>query len=111
MFEQVVEDNLLVAGKEERSPAIAQAIFHDGVPAITVVVDGGWSKCCHKHSYKDKSDVRMIFRASTKKVVFIGMRKNTTQFVSLVIVTTHHIHHISILRTGMGLLVLWKVVS
>ena len=40
VFEQVVEDNLLTAGKEERSLAIAQGTFHDGVPAITIVVDG-----------------------------------------------------------------------
>ena len=66
VFEQVVEHNLLTAGKEERSLAIAQGTFHDGVPAITVVVDGGWSKRSHKHSYNAKSGVGVIFGAATK---------------------------------------------
>ena len=66
MFEQVVEDNLLTAGREERSLAIAQGTFHDGVPAVTVVVDGGWSKWSHKHSYNAKSAVGVIFGVATK---------------------------------------------
>ena len=72
VFEQVVEDNLLAAGKEERSLAIVQGTFHDGVPAITVVVDG-WSKRSHKHSYTAKSGVGVIFGAATK-LLFIGVR-------------------------------------
>ena len=74
MFEQVVEDDLLTAGKEERSLAIAQGIFHEGVPAITVVVDGGLSKRSQKHSYNAKSGVGVIFGAATKKLFFIGVR-------------------------------------
>ena len=50
VFEQIVSDNLLAAGKEERDLAIANDEYHCGVPAITVVVDGGWSKRSHKHS-------------------------------------------------------------
>ncbi len=30
------------AGKEEKT--IERGDFHEGVPAITVIVDGGWSK-------------------------------------------------------------------
>ena len=41
VFEQLVADNLLTAGKEERALAIAQGNFHNGVSAVTVVVDGG----------------------------------------------------------------------
>ena len=44
VFEQLVADNLLVVGKEERALAITQGDFHNGVPAITVVVDGGYTK-------------------------------------------------------------------
>ena len=47
VLEELVEDNLFVAGKEERSLAIAQSTFHNGVLAITVVVDGGCSKQSH----------------------------------------------------------------
>ena len=51
VFKQLVADNLLAAGKEERTLAISQSDFRNEVPAITVVVDGGWSKRSHKHSY------------------------------------------------------------
>ena len=43
VLEHLVADNLLAAGKEEKLLAIAQGDFHNGVSAITVVVDGGWS--------------------------------------------------------------------
>ena len=35
--------------------AIAMNSFYQGVPSITVVVDGGWSKRAHKHSYNAKN--------------------------------------------------------
>ena len=44
VFEQLVEENLLTTGREGGPLAIAQGTFHDGVPANTVLVDGGWSK-------------------------------------------------------------------
>ena len=40
-FEQLVSDNLLAAGKEKRDLAIANDEYHCGVPAITVMMDGG----------------------------------------------------------------------
>ena len=73
VFEQIVSDNLLAAGKE-RDLAIANDEYHCGVPAITVVVDGGWSKRSHKHSYNAKSGVGIIFGAAKKKLFFIGVR-------------------------------------
>ena len=36
------------------------AFIMHGLPAITVVVDGGWSKRSHKHSYNGKSGVVVI---------------------------------------------------
>ena len=48
VFAQLVEDNLFAAGKEERSLTLAQGAFHNRVPTITVVVDGGWSKQSHR---------------------------------------------------------------
>jgi len=32
------------AAAEEKQLAIARGDFHQGVPAITVICDGGWSK-------------------------------------------------------------------
>ena len=45
------------AGKEEKRLAEIRGEYHDGVPAITVIVDGGWSKRSHKHSYNANSGV------------------------------------------------------
>ena len=43
-FEEIVSKQLLAAGQAERELAIANGSYHNGVPAITVVVDAGWSK-------------------------------------------------------------------
>ena len=38
------------------------------------MVDGGWSKRSHKHSYNANSGVGVIFGAATKALLFIGVR-------------------------------------
>lgn len=65
---------MIEAGKEEREHAISIGSFHQGVPAITVIADGGWSKRSHKHSYNAKSGVAVIFGHYTKKLLFLGVR-------------------------------------
>ena len=50
------------AAEEEK---IERGSFHDGVPAITVIVDGGWSKRSHKHSYNAKSGAVIIIGTHT----------------------------------------------
>ena len=44
-----MEKAMLEAGKEEKRLAEQRGDYHQGVPAITVVVDDGWSKCSNKH--------------------------------------------------------------
>ena len=73
MKQQVIEA-MAEAGVEEKRWAISQNQYHQGVPYITVVVDGGWSKRSHKHSYNAKSGVAVIFGLHTKKLLFIGIR-------------------------------------
>ena len=48
------------AAKEEREHTMANNMLHQGVPAIKVIIDGGWSKRSHKHSYNAKSGVAVI---------------------------------------------------
>jgi len=48
------------AGKIEFELAIQQGSFHQGVPAITIIVDAGWSKRTHKHTYNALSGVGVI---------------------------------------------------
>ena len=65
---------MIKAGKEEKRLAEQRKDFHQGVPAITVIIDGGWSKRSHKHSYNAKSGVAVVFGQVTGKLLHIGVR-------------------------------------
>ena len=53
--------------------------------------------------------VGVIFGASTKKLLFIGVRnKYIALFVPSVNVSTHHLHLISVIAIGMVLHVPWR---
>lgn len=41
---ELLQESMQAAGEEERNMAIANNSFHQNVPAITVILDGGWSK-------------------------------------------------------------------
>ena len=70
----LLEDSMVAAGKEEKALAIARNDLHEGVPSITVVVDGGWAKRSHKHSYNSLSGVTIIIGKETGKILFMGVR-------------------------------------
>ena len=40
---------MVKTGRKEEQIAEQKNNYREGVPAITVVVDGGWSKQSHKH--------------------------------------------------------------
>lgn len=65
---------MLAAGREEKQLAEERGDLHEGIPAITVVLDGGWSKRSHKHSYNAKSGVAIIIGKETRKLLYIGVR-------------------------------------
>jgi len=54
--------------------AIYRNQYHGSFPPITVIVDGGWSKCCHKHSYNSKSGVTIIIVLETRKILYLAVR-------------------------------------
>jgi len=59
----------------ERKLAIKNNTYHCiGVPAITDVVNDGWSKRSHRHSYNANSGVAVILGAATKRLLYIGVR-------------------------------------
>ena len=62
------------AAEEERKLAIERGDYHQGVPAITVICDAGWSKRSHKHTYNALGGVGVIFGAETGKLLHIGVR-------------------------------------
>ena len=67
------------AGSEEKQIAIEKGQYHDKVPAITVIVDGGWCKQSHKYSYNALSGVGIIFGKETKKLLFMGATNKLCQ--------------------------------
>ena len=69
----VLDEELEAAAAEEKRLAIARGDFHGGVPAITVVCDGGWSKRSHKHSYNAAGGVAIIIGQATGKLLHIGI--------------------------------------
>ena len=67
------------AGREEKRLAEERENFHEGVPAITVIVDGGWSKHSHKHSYNANSGVAIIVGKATRKLLYIEYETSIAQ--------------------------------
>ena len=65
---------MIEAGKEEKCLAEERGSCHDGVPAVCVIVDGGWSKRSHKHSCNANSGVGVILGKATGKLFRIGVR-------------------------------------
>ena len=61
---EILSDEIIKAGEEEKNLAVERKDFFQGVPSITVVIDGGWSKRSHKHSYRQGNEQTIIFRSS-----------------------------------------------
>ena len=63
-------------GSRQVSEAISRGRgdYHEGVPTITVIVDGGWSKRSHRHSYNAQSGVAVVIGQATRKLLYIGVR-------------------------------------
>ena len=73
-WKAVLEKEMLAAGVEERQLAVERKDFHQEIPAISVIADGGWSKRTHKHSYNAAGGVAIIIGKETKKLLHIGIR-------------------------------------
>ena len=73
-WKEKLHSSMAEAGQQEKRIAEEKGSFHEGVPAITVIVDGGWSKRSHKHTYNAKSGVAVIIGKETGKLLFIGVR-------------------------------------
>ena len=74
VWRNALEESMREAAEEEKRHAIEMGSMHEGVPAISVIVDGGWSKRTHKHSYNAKSGVAVIIGMQTKKLLHLGVR-------------------------------------
>ena len=61
----LLEESIQTARKVECELAIHQGSFHHSVPAITVIIDAGWRKRTHKHTYNVLFGVGVIFGQQT----------------------------------------------
>ncbi|XP_071037671.1 uncharacterized protein [Parasteatoda tepidariorum] len=63
------------AAKEEKNIAIGKGdVDLDGIPLITVTVDGCWGKRSYRTNYSSSSGVASIVGQATGKVLFLGVR-------------------------------------
>lgn len=65
---------MLKAGREENNLAEERNDYHQGVPAITIILDGGWSK--RSHSYIAELGIRIIIGKAIGKQLFIGVHQH-----------------------------------
>ncbi len=73
-WQEKLNKEMIAAGREEKRLAEERGDYHEGVPAITVVVDAGWCKRSHRHSYNAKSGVGIIVGQVTGKLLYLGVR-------------------------------------
>ena len=90
LWQEQLRKEMIEAGREEKRLAEERGDFHEGVPAITVVVDAGWSKCSHRHSYNAKSGVAIIVGQATGKLLYIGVRNKDCTACKQGIPINHH---------------------
>jgi len=83
LWHKEMKKDMLDAGSEERRLAIEKNDYHEGVPSISVICDGGWCKRSHKHTYNALGGVAVIFGAVTGKLLHIGVRNKHCYVCSL----------------------------
>ena len=105
-----LEESMKEAAEEEKRNAIQQGSLHEGVPAISVIFDGGWSKRSHKHSYNAKSGTSIIIGVHTGKLLHVGVRN---KYCSVCVHTHSNIilnhKNMTVTRTGMVHPHRWKL--
>ncbi|KAF5292866.1 hypothetical protein FQR65_LT11118 [Abscondita terminalis] len=75
-FESIIE-----AGKKEKQLAIeAGDVDIDGVPYISVIVDGAWCKRSYKTNYAASSGVAAIIGVKTKQILYVGIKNKYCQY-------------------------------
>ena len=82
-------ETMKAAGKAEKQLAEQRGDYNEGIPSVTDIVDGGWSKCSHKHSYNAKSGVGIIGK-ETRKLLHIGVRNKYCTACALSIAEDKH---------------------
>ena len=74
IWQKELTEAMAEAGREEKRLAVERDQYHEDVPAITIIVDGDWSKRSHRHSYNANSGVAIIIRQVTGKLLYLGVK-------------------------------------
>ncbi|KAF4528233.1 hypothetical protein B566_EDAN016008 [Ephemera danica] len=73
-WQEKLQDYMIATGKMEKEIAIARGdIDPDGVPFVTVIVDGGWCRRSFGHNYNAHGGVAVIIGAETQKLLHYGV--------------------------------------
>ena len=104
-----MEEEMVNAGKEERDLAFQHGDFFQGVLAITIICDGGWSKRTHKHSYNAMGGVWVIFGARIKNFSILELKKNSVIFVVKQTLKTYSPGNMNVFKIGMNDLNQWRL--
>lgn len=107
-WEVQLADEIIKAGEEEKQLAIAANDFFEGIPAISVTVDGGWSKRSHQHSYNAKSGVAVVIGNVTKKLLYLGVRNKYCSVCAVAANRGNPQRSMNATVTGMVHLVQWR---
>ena len=109
VFNDMVVEGWLSAGKEERQFAINNGLYHHRIyPAVTVVVDGGWSKRHTNTPTMSSQGVGAIFGTATKKLLYIGIRN---KYFAVCAIYKRKQSPTPALRTGVAHPVQWRLTS
>lgn len=73
-WETAAQNSMQEAAKEESAEAIASGDVKDGIPVLTVVADGCWSKRSYKTNYSASSGVAAIIGCKTGKVLYMDVK-------------------------------------
>ena len=96
---------------EVKEHAISSLNLHQGVPAITVVVDGGWSKQSHEHLYNAKAGLQLFLDATPRNYVILGSGTNSAQCLPYQLTKEQRFLNTTAFVTGVLVPHQWRVTS
>ncbi|KAB0790502.1 hypothetical protein PPYR_04741 [Photinus pyralis] len=91
------------ANEEKRLAVQDENLDKNGIPLITVVADGSWSKRSYHNNYNSLSGAAVIIGFRTKKVLFLGVRNKFCTTCKSPKKIRQLPNHISVTKSGVAL--------
>ncbi len=76
-WKETLQKEMIEAGIMERKLAEERGDYDEMVPFISVIIDCGWSKSAHKHTYNAKAGVGVIIGRETKRVLYMEVKQKS----------------------------------